>query len=95
MEFAHADFQGSIGMIAPYSTDFCATCNRLRVTSNGGLRLCLFAEGDHSVRHLLQSPTQKDELKQTIHSLLNKKEVSHYLPEGRYGNNQTFSSIGG
>ncbi len=95
VEFTHADYQGSIGLIAPYSTDFCATCNRLRVTSNGGLRLCLFAEGDHSLRYLLKSPEQKDELKETIHSLLNKKEVSHYLPEGRYGNNQTFSSIGG
>ncbi|MBI3554825.1 MAG: GTP 3',8-cyclase MoaA [Deltaproteobacteria bacterium] len=95
IEMSHPDFQGSIGLIAPYSTDFCATCNRLRISSTGGLRLCLFAEGNHSLRHLLQRSSQKEDLKQTIHSLLNKKEVSHYLPEGRYGNNQTFSSIGG
>ena len=95
VEFQHRDFEGSIGMIAPYSHDFCATCNRLRVTSQGGLRLCLFAEGDHSLRPLLAHPSQCEELKQNIRSLLNKKEVSHYLPEGRYGNNHTFSSIGG
>jgi len=95
VEFGHSDYLGKIGIIAPYSKDFCATCNRLRVTSQGGLRLCLFGEGNYSVRHLLQSEDQKEELKSHISALLNKKEISHYLPEGRYGNNQTFSAMGG
>ncbi len=95
VEWGHPDYLGKMGVIAPYSKDFCQTCNRLRVTSTGGLRLCLFAEGNFSLRHLLQRDTQRDELKELIRSLLNKKEISHYLPEGRYGNNQTFSAIGG
>lgn len=95
IEFEHPDYQGSMGLIAPYSKHFCSTCNRLRVTSQGGLRLCLFGEGNHSLRHLLQQDSQKEELKDLLCSVLQKKEVSHYLPEGRYGNNQTFSAMGG
>ena len=94
-EFEHPDYQGRIGLIAPYSKDFCQSCNRLRVTSQGALRLCLFGEGGTSLRHYLQSPDQMDDLKELVTALLNKKEISHYLPEGRFGNNQTFSAMGG
>lgn len=94
-EFTHSDYQGRMGLIAPYAKDFCATCNRLRVTSRGGLRLCLFGEGNHSLRDLLQHPSQKEELKMRLRTLLQRKEVSHYLPEGKYGNNNSFSAMGG
>jgi cyclic pyranopterin phosphate synthase len=95
LEFSHPEYLGKFGIIAPYSKDFCSTCNRLRVTSHGGLRLCLFGEGNHSIRHLLQHENQKEELKETVSSLLRSKEISHYLPESRIGNNQTFSAMGG
>jgi GTP 3',8-cyclase len=94
-EFIHPEFLGRMGIIAPYSKDFCSTCNRLRITSRGGLRLCLFGEGSYSIREFLQSPDQKEALKMRVLELLQKKEISHYLPEARYGNNQTFSSMGG
>ena len=95
VEYAHPDHRGTMGIIAPYSKDFCSTCNRLRVTSRGGVRLCLFGEGDHSVRHLLASPSQHPELADTLGAILQKKDISHYLPEGIYGNNRTFSAMGG
>ena len=40
--FCHPDYAGEIGLIMPYEKDFCATCNRLRVSSVGKLHLCLF-----------------------------------------------------
>ncbi|MBI3289455.1 MAG: GTP 3',8-cyclase MoaA, partial [Elusimicrobia bacterium] len=46
--FSKEGYAGSVGVIAPYAKDFCASCNRLRVTSRGRLRLCLFSEGEHS-----------------------------------------------
>jgi cyclic pyranopterin phosphate synthase len=95
VEFAHPDYQGSFGLIAPYSNDFCSTCNRLRVTSQGGLRLCLFGEEDYPIRQWLHSPLQKEELQENLRAILQKKEVSHYLPLGIYGNNPTFSAMGG
>ncbi len=94
-EFIHPDFIGRMGFIAPYAKDFCGNCNRLRVTSRGDLKLCLFGEGNHSLRSLLQSSDQKEELQFRLISLLQKKEISHYLPEGKYGNNFSFSSMGG
>ncbi|MBC7466975.1 MAG: GTP 3',8-cyclase MoaA [Bdellovibrio sp.] len=94
-EYTHPDYVGRMGIIAPYAKDFCSTCNRLRVTSQGGLRMCLFGEGNHPLRDLLQDSSQKEDLKLRLISLLQKKEISHYLPEGRYGNNNTFSSMGG
>ena len=53
-EFHKNGYQGSVGVIAPYAKDFCASCNRLRVTSRGKLRLCLISEADHTLRPLLQ-----------------------------------------
>jgi cyclic pyranopterin phosphate synthase len=94
-EWSHPNYRGRMGIIAPYGSEFCASCNRLRVSAVGELRLCLFAEGNTSVRHLLQSSAQREELKQTLQQLVYGKEKSHYLPEGRYGNNFSFSSIGG
>jgi len=40
-EYRHRDFAGGIDFIAPYSKDFCQSCNRLRVTAQGKMHLCL------------------------------------------------------
>ena len=93
--FAKPGHAGSVGVIAPYAKDFCGTCNRLRVTSRGRLRLCLFAEGEHSLRPLLQSDGQRAELQETVRALVGRKDVSHYLPDGKLGNTRHFAAIGG
>lgn len=94
-EFHKDGYLGSVGVIAPYSKDFCGTCNRLRVTSRGKLRLCLFSEADHSLRHLLQDDSQAGDLQAQVKSLLGLKEVSHHLPEGKMGNTKHFAMMGG
>ena len=93
--FVKAGHLGSVGVIAPYAKDFCASCNRLRITSRGRLRLCLFAEGEHSLRSLLQHDGQLGDLQASVRSLLGLKEVSHYLPDGNSGNARHFAAIGG
>lgn len=93
--FAKPGWRGSVGVIAPYAKDFCASCNRLRVTSRGRLRLCLFAEGEQSLRELLQRDEQRQALQARVAELLGRKEVSHYLPEGKVGDNRGFAAIGG
>jgi cyclic pyranopterin phosphate synthase len=93
--FSKPGHAGSVGVIAPYAKDFCASCNRLRVTSRGRLRLCLFAEGEHSLRPLLRSDSQLAELQNCVRSLLGRKDPSHYLPEGRLGDTRHFAAIGG
>lgn len=84
-----------IGLIAPYSKDFCNTCNRLRVTARGALRLCLFSDGQASLRDLLQRDDQKDELQRRVRSLLGLKEQSHHLQEGLVGSARNFALMGG
>lgn len=86
---------GQIGVIAPYAADFCSTCNRLRVTSRGRLRLCLFAESESSLRPWLRSDDQRGELQERLRALLGRKEASHYLPEGRFGDVRHFATMGG
>lgn len=94
-EFIHPDHAGSVGLIAPYSKDFCATCNRLRVSSQGALQLCLFGEHQYSLRHLLQSRVQKEELKETVQQLISDKTQNHALHQGKSGRTGSLSVIGG
>jgi cyclic pyranopterin phosphate synthase len=95
VEYAHRDYQGRIGIIAPYSKDFCKTCNRLRISARGQLHLCLFGESGHSLRHLLQDDGQKEELQQTVMRLMLQKKDSHFLQEGNTGIRLNLASVGG
>jgi len=95
IEYTHPDHVGRIGIIAPYAPGFCDTCNRLRVTARGGLRLCLFGNGTGNLRPLLQHDEQKEELKATILTALFGKRVSHFLHEGDYGDTPHLAMTGG
>ena len=95
LNFIHPEFKGKFGLIAPYSKDFCQTCNRLRITSRGDLRLCLFGNTGISIRHLLQDDAQKDELVDLIIKQLHLKKESHYLELGDTGITPNLSSTGG
>lgn len=94
-EYRHERYRGSIGVIAPYSKDFCQSCNRLRVTSLGALRLCLFGDGEHSLRALLQRDEDKARLKETVAGLLSFKAPSHALQDNKIGNVIHFAEMGG
>jgi GTP 3',8-cyclase len=94
-EYTHPDFRGRIGIIAPYSRDFCAACNRLRVTSSGDLRLCLFGNVGIPLRPLLQDEDKADELQAALISQLGLKALGHGLHEGQTGLTANLASIGG
>lgn len=94
-EYAHPDYQGRIGIIAPYSKDFCAGCNRLRVTSTGDLRLCLFGEAGIPLRPLLREDAQRDALLTTLGAQLGAKSAGHRLHFGETGLTRNLSTIGG
>ena len=95
LNFIHPEYEGKFGLIAPYTKDFCQTCNRLRITSRGDLRLCLFGNTGISIRHLLQDDAQKDELVALIIKQLHLKKESHYLELGDTGITPNLSSTGG
>ena len=93
--FCHPDYQGEIGLIMPYEKDFCASCNRLRVSSVGNLHLCLFGEQGISLRDLLADDGQIDELEARIAEALTHKKQTHFLHDGDTGITQNLSYIGG
>ncbi|MEM6159944.1 GTP 3',8-cyclase MoaA [Erwinia sp. P6884] len=93
--FTHPDYQGEIGLIMPYEKDFCASCNRLRVSATGKLHLCLFGDGGVSLRDLLQTDDQQAELQARIAASLRTKKQTHFLHQGNTGVTQNLSYIGG
>jgi cyclic pyranopterin phosphate synthase len=95
IEYTHPDYRGSIGIIAPYSKDFCVGCNRLRVTATGDLRLCLFGEFGVSLRPLLQAEAQQTELIHRISTQLGLKASGHELHLGKTGIIPHLAAIGG
>jgi GTP 3',8-cyclase len=94
-EYAHAGYRGRIGIIAPYSKDFCASCNRLRVTARGDLRLCLFGDFGIALRPLLQSDADHGALVARISTQLGLKAAGHGLHQGLTGITPHLASIGG
>ena len=69
--------------------------NRLRVSAKGGLHLCLFGDGGHDLRPLLQKDSDKELLKETICELLDLKVAGHGLHQRNTGATPHFASIGG
>lgn len=92
---AHPDYKGEIGLIMPYEKNFCASCNRLRVSALGKLHLCLFGEEGIDIRDLLQSDDQQLQLETRLKSALQGKREHHYLHIGDSGVRNNLASIGG
>jgi cyclic pyranopterin phosphate synthase len=96
--YQHSDYLGRVGLIMPYSKDFCADCNRLRISALGKLHLCLFAEKGIDLRDIItKSVTQNDprELISEIQNMLGHKEATHYLDKGFTGATQHLAMLGG
>lgn len=94
VEYAHPAAKGRIGIIAPYSRDFCASCNRLRLSSEGKLHLCLFGDGGIDLRPLLQGDDENALVAQIV-TLTATKAPAHRLHRGDSGGTPHLASIGG
>ncbi|MDN3651895.1 GTP 3',8-cyclase MoaA [Thalassotalea ponticola] len=92
--YRHPDYRGTIGLIMPYAKDFCASCNRLRISSLGKLHLCLFSDQGLDIRQYLQSDDTR-EFEQQLVALLQDKKVSHFLHDGYSGATKHLSMLGG
>ena len=94
LEYAHPEYQGRIGLIMPYSKDFCADCNRLRVSSKGQLYLCLFTDSYQDLRSLLQSEHSAP-LERFLQQAVAGKAQSHQLQQQHSGSTRHLAQIGG
>lgn len=73
--------KGKVGLINPISCKFCANCNRIRLTSQGKLKLCLHSNMEIDIKEALR---KGQDLKSLILDSIDKKEESHHLEEGKY-----------
>src|SRR5256884_576464 len=72
---------GEIGIIAPVSHPFCGHCSRIRITSDGKIRTCLFSVWDHDLHELMRRGASDEELVAFIYSVVDRKEARHHIGE--------------
>jgi len=70
-------FKGQVGFITSMSEHFCGTCNRLRITADGNLKVCLFGNAEVSLRDALREGKSPDELKELIGAAIKRKKKQH------------------
>jgi GTP 3',8-cyclase len=93
--YGHPHHLGKVGIISAYSSGFCDTCNRLRVSSVGDLKLCLFGAQAVPLRPLLQSDAGAGALMERIESAVTIKPAAHELGAGRCGPTANLAMTGG
>ena len=79
--FTFADGRGEIGIIAPVSEPFCGHCSRIRLTSDGMMRTCLFSQSDHDLIGRMRRGASDDELRGWIRGVVQHKEARHHIGE--------------
>jgi cyclic pyranopterin phosphate synthase len=75
------DGLGEIGIIAPVSHPFCGHCSRIRVTSDGKIRTCLFSVWDHDLHAQMRRGASDAELEAFIREVVLHKEERHHIGE--------------
>ncbi|KAM9340917.1 molybdenum cofactor biosynthesis protein 1-like [Symphorus nematophorus] len=70
-------FTGQVGFITSMSDHFCGSCNRLRITADGSLKVCLFGNSEVSLRDVLRSGASDEELLQIIGAAVGRKKKQH------------------
>ena len=72
---------GEIGVIAPVTQAFCGACSRVRLTSDGKIRTCLFSHREHDLAALARNGASDDELRAFILDVIQTKEARHHIGE--------------
>jgi cyclic pyranopterin phosphate synthase len=79
--FTFDDGVGEIGIIAPVSRPFCGHCSRVRLTSDGKVRTCLFSQSDHDLEKKMRQGQSDSELQTYIRQIVFRKEARHHIGE--------------
>jgi cyclic pyranopterin phosphate synthase len=94
--YRFSDGLGEFGIIAPVSHPFCGHCSRIRITSDGKLRTCLFSVWDHDLHELMRRGATDEKLAEFIVKVVEKKEERHHIGEpGFVPASRTMVHIGG
>jgi cyclic pyranopterin phosphate synthase len=87
---------GRVGIIASVTRPFCRDCDRLRLTADGQLRTCLFAQGETDLREPLRAGASEAELAALIRAAVAGKQAGHGIGQpGFVQPDRPMSAIGG
>jgi cyclic pyranopterin phosphate synthase len=79
--YGFADGEGEIGIIAPVSRPFCGHCSRVRLTSDGKIRTCLFSQSEHDLAGIMARGGTNDAMAAYISRTIMQKEARHHIGE--------------
>ena len=79
--YTFTDGKGEIGIIAPVSEAFCGACSRVRLTSDGKIRTCLFSQVEHDLYGHMRAGESEQELTDYIIRTIQQKEARHHIGE--------------
>ena len=91
-------YKGSFGIIPAFTRTICTDCNRIRITSTGLFKNCLFDDGVFNIRDFIRNGASDDEMKQLFISTVQQKPKNGFIAEANRGNNsvsESMSTIGG
>ena len=83
-EYRYLDGSGSVGFIASISRPFCLNCNRIRLTSDGKLRYCLFAIEEMDVKGLLREGAKDEAIQAAIRRNVADKWLGHEINSPKF-----------
>ena len=87
---------GGVGFISSVSQAFCTTCNRIRLTAEGGLRTCLFSLHETPLRELMRSGVSDEHLASVLETAIWRKEEGHLINKPNFVKPaKSMSQIGG
>jgi cyclic pyranopterin phosphate synthase len=84
LRYTFDDGIGEIGIIAPVSHPFCGHCSRVRLTSDGKVRTCLFSLFDHDLAGRMHRGAGDGELTDYLRSVVDQKEARHHIGEAGF-----------
>jgi cyclic pyranopterin phosphate synthase len=94
--YVFEDGVGEIGIIAPVSQPFCGACSRIRVTSDGKIRTCLFSVREHDLAGIMAKGATDKQMAAFITEAVDQKEARHHIGEpGFVPASRTMVHIGG
>jgi GTP 3',8-cyclase len=83
-EYRFGDGRGRVGFIASVSRPFCLNCNRIRLTSDGKLRYCLFAIDETDIKPLLRNSAPDEEIAAMIRATVREKWIGHEINSSQF-----------
>lgn len=91
------DYKGTFGVIPAFTRTICNDCNRIRITSTGLFKNCLFDDGVFNVRDFLRNGASNEELKQLFINTVQQKPQNGFIAEAARGKtiSESMSTIGG